>query len=43
MEGPQALEPTDRLVLTPACGLGASDPRWARRALELVAAAAKRL
>ncbi len=37
------LEPTERLVLTPGCGLAAADPRWAREALALVRAAALRL
>jgi methionine synthase II (cobalamin-independent) len=37
------LEPSERLVLTPACGLAAADPAWARTALELCAAAARRL
>ena len=37
------LEPSDRLVLTPACGLAGADPAWAREALALCAAAAKHL
>ncbi|HET7691398.1 MAG TPA: methionine synthase [Nocardioidaceae bacterium] len=37
------LEPTERLVLTPACGLAGADPAWARRALELAKGAAKNL
>lgn len=37
------LEPTDRLVLTPACGLAGADPAWVRQALALVSAAAKNL
>ncbi|QIK67063.1 methionine synthase [Nocardioides sp. HDW12B] len=37
------LEPTDRLVLTPACGLAGADPRWARTALRLCAEAARQL
>ncbi len=37
------LEPSDRLVLTPACGLAGADPAWAREALRLVRAAADRL
>jgi methionine synthase II (cobalamin-independent) len=37
------LEPTERLVLAPTCGLAAADPTWARKALGLVAAAAKNL
>ena len=37
------LEPTERLVLTPACGLAGADPAWARRALELVKGSAKNL
>jgi methionine synthase II (cobalamin-independent) len=28
------LEPTSRLVLTPACGLAGADPAWARQALD---------
>jgi methionine synthase II (cobalamin-independent) len=35
------LEPTERLVLTPGCGLAGASPEWARRALELVHAAAR--
>ena len=34
------LEPTDRLTLTPACGLAGADPAWARQALELCRSAA---
>ena len=34
------LEPSDRLVLTPACGLAGADPAWARSALDLCRAAA---
>ena len=37
------LEPTDRLVLTPACGLAGADPAWARTALQLCAEAARQL
>jgi methionine synthase II (cobalamin-independent) len=37
------LEPGERLVLTPACGLAGADPAWARRAIELVKGAAKNL
>lgn len=37
------LEPTDRLVLTPACGLAGADPAWARSALRLCAEAARQL
>ena len=37
------LEPTDRLVLTPACGLAGADPAWARTALRLCAEAARQL
>lgn len=37
------LEPTDSLVLTPACGLAGADPAWARTALELCRAAARAL
>ena len=33
------LEPTERLVLTPGCGLAGASPQWARRALALVRAA----
>lgn len=29
------LSPTERLVLTPACGLAGADPQWARTALDL--------
>jgi methionine synthase II (cobalamin-independent) len=36
------LEPSDRLVLTPACGMAGADPGWAREALRLVRAAAGR-
>jgi methionine synthase II (cobalamin-independent) len=34
------LEPTDRLVLTPGCGLAGASPQWARRALSLLQSAA---
>ena len=34
------LEPTDRLVVTPSCGLAGADPGWARTALELCRSAA---
>ncbi len=34
------LEPSDRLVLTPACGLAGADPDWARTALSLCRSAA---
>jgi methionine synthase II (cobalamin-independent) len=37
------MEPTTRLVLTPACGLAGADPAWARRALELCRLAAAHL
>jgi methionine synthase II (cobalamin-independent) len=37
------LEPTDRLVLSPACGLAGADPAWARTALQLCRDAAARL
>ena len=37
------VEPTERLVLTPACGLAGADPAWARTALELCAKAAAEL
>lgn len=37
------IEPTDRLVLTPACGLAVADPEWAREALALVRNAARHL
>lgn len=37
------LEPTPGLTLTPSCGLAGASPAWARRALELVATAAKNL
>lgn len=37
------LEPTDRLVLTPACGLAGADPAWTRTALRLCAEAARQL
>jgi methionine synthase II (cobalamin-independent) len=30
------LEPTDRLVLTPGCGLAGASPEWARRSLGLL-------
>ncbi len=35
------LEPTEQLVLTPACGLAGSDPAWARQALDLCRDAAR--
>jgi methionine synthase II (cobalamin-independent) len=41
--GMLGLEPSDRLVLTPACGLAGADAAWAREALRLVRAAAGRL
>ena len=34
------VEPSDRLALTPACGLAGADREWARGALGLVAEAA---
>jgi hypothetical protein len=34
------LEPTDKLVLTPSCGLAGADPAWARTALDLCRTAA---
>ena len=34
------LEPSDRLVVTPSCGLAGADPAWARTALELCRSAA---
>lgn len=34
------LEPTERLVLTPSCGLAGADARWARTALDLCRSAA---
>lgn len=37
------LEPTPGLVLTPGCGLAGATPAWSRRALELVAEAARDL
>ena len=37
------LGPTDRLVLTPACGLAGADGGWDRRALELCRTAAAAL
>ena len=37
------IEPTDRLVLTPACGLAGADPDWVREALGLVRKAARHL
>jgi methionine synthase II (cobalamin-independent) len=37
------LEPTDRLALTPSCGLAGADPAWARTALRLCRAAARGL
>ena len=37
------LEPSDRLVLTPSCGLAGADPAWARTALGLCRASARAL
>ena len=37
------LAPTERTVVTPTCGLAASSPAWARRALEQARATAGRL
>jgi methionine synthase II (cobalamin-independent) len=37
------LEPTERLVVTPACGLAGADPAWARMALEICREAAHNL
>jgi methionine synthase II (cobalamin-independent) len=37
------LEPTERLVITPACGLAGATPDWAREALRLSAAVAGQL
>ncbi|WP_245644627.1 methionine synthase [Nocardioides jensenii] len=37
------LEPTERLVVTPSCGLAGADPGWARTALELSRKAAANL
>lgn len=37
------VEPADRLVLTPACGLAGADTAWVRTALELCHTAAQRL
>jgi methionine synthase II (cobalamin-independent) len=37
------LDPTDRLVLTPTCGLAGADAPWSRQALSLVAASARNL
>jgi len=37
------LEPTEQLVLTPACGLAGADPAWATQALRLCVAAARQL
>lgn len=37
------LELSDKLVLTPACGLAGASPAWARRALELATAAGRNL
>ncbi len=34
------LEPSERLVLTPSCGLAGADPAWARTALDLCRTAA---
>lgn len=41
--GMLGLDPTDRLVLTPACGLAGADPVWARTALALCRSAARQL
>lgn len=38
-----ALEPTQRLVVTPTCGLAGADPGWARTALSLCRGAARAL
>lgn len=35
------IEPTDRLVLTPSCGLAGADPAWVREALVLLRNAAR--
>jgi methionine synthase II (cobalamin-independent) len=37
------LEPTERLVLTPSCGLAGADPAWVTQALGLCATAAREL
>jgi len=37
------LEPTDRLVVTPSCGLAGASPAWARAALVLSRKAAANL
>ena len=37
------LEPSERLVLTPACGMAGADPAWVRTALELCRSAAANL
>jgi methionine synthase II (cobalamin-independent) len=37
------LDPTEELVVTPACGLGGAGQQWARTALGLVAGAARNL
>ena len=37
------LEPSDNLLLTPACGLAGASPAWARQALESAAKAARNL
>ena len=37
------LSPSERLVLTPSCGLAGADPAWARTALDLVKQAAAHL
>jgi methionine synthase II (cobalamin-independent) len=37
------LEPTDNLMLSPACGLAGASPDWARRALETASRAARSL
>lgn len=43
MLGMLGLDPTDRLVLTPSCGLAGADRAWARDALVLCRKAAQRL
>ena len=37
------LEPSDRLVVTPSCGLAGADPAWARTALALSSAVSRAL
>lgn len=37
------LEPTDRVVVTPSCGLAGASPAWARAALALAVEAARKL